>query len=55
LIEVKGYRDEALPHENTIGQILNRLGYRLRRVQKTKPQKKGSLVTCVAGYHLVCS
>ena len=40
LIEVKGYRDEALPHENTIGQILNRLGYRLRRVQKTKPQKK---------------
>lgn len=40
LIEVKGYRDEELPHENTIGQILNRLGYRLRRVQKTKPQKK---------------
>ena len=40
LIKVKGYRDDALPQENTIGQILNRLGYRLRRVQKTKPQKK---------------
>lgn len=40
LIEGKGYRDEELPHENTIGPILNRLGYRLRRVQKTKPQKK---------------
>lgn len=40
LIEVKGYRDDELPHQNTIGQILNRLGYRLRRVQKTKPQKK---------------
>lgn len=40
LIEVKGYRDDELPNENTMGQILNRLGYRLRRVQKTKPQKK---------------
>ena len=40
LIEVKGYRDDELPHQHTIGQILNRLGYRLRRVQKTKPQKK---------------
>jgi len=25
---------------NTIGVILNRLGYKLRRVQKTKPLKK---------------
>ena len=25
---------------NTIGEILNRLGYKLRRVQKTKPLKK---------------
>ena len=29
-----------LPHENTIGVILNRLGYKLRRVQKAKPLKK---------------
>jgi Rhodopirellula transposase DDE domain len=40
LIEVKGYGDDELPNEKTIGNILNRLGYRLRRVQKTKPQKK---------------
>ena len=25
---------------NTIGEILNRLGYKMRRVQKTKPLKK---------------
>ena len=40
LIEVKGWTEEALPCENTIGNILNRLGYRLRRVQKAKPQKR---------------
>ena len=31
LIDHKGYVEEALPSENTIGNILNRLGYRLRR------------------------
>jgi len=40
LIEHKGWTDEQLPHANTIGEILNRLGYKLRRVQKAKPQKK---------------
>lgn len=40
LIEQKGYSDDQLPCENTIGEILNRLGYRLRRVQKAKPLKK---------------
>ena len=40
LIEEKGWTDEALPCENTIGNILNRLGYRLRRVQKAKPVKR---------------
>jgi hypothetical protein len=29
-----------MPAERTVYDILNRLGYRLRRVQKTKPQKK---------------
>jgi Rhodopirellula transposase DDE domain len=29
-----------VPAERTLYDILNRLGYRLRRVQKTKPQKK---------------
>ncbi len=32
--------DEATPAERTVYDILNRLGYRLRRVRKTKPQKK---------------
>ena len=40
LIEKTGWNDEDLPCENTIGTILNRLGYRLRRVQKAKPVKR---------------
>lgn len=40
LIDEKGYTDEQLPTERTINNILNRLGYRLKRVQKTKPLKK---------------
>jgi len=40
LIEKKGWKDEDLPCENTIGNILNRMNYRLRRVQKRKPIKK---------------
>jgi hypothetical protein len=40
LIDEKGWTDEGLPHVNMIGEILNRLGFKLRRVQKTKPLKK---------------
>jgi len=40
LIEEKGYTDDELPCETTIGNILNRLGYNLKRVLKAKPQKK---------------
>ncbi len=40
LIAEKGYTDEELPGERTIDNILNRLGYCLRRVEKTKPVKK---------------
>jgi transposase len=40
LIDLKGYTDEELPTERTINNILNRLGYTLKRVLKTKPQKK---------------
>ncbi len=40
LIDQKGWTDEELPHANTIGEILNRLGIKLRPVQKTKPLKK---------------
>jgi len=42
-----------VPAERTVHDMLNRLGYRLRRVRKTKPQKKSprptrSLSTCGA-------
>jgi hypothetical protein len=40
LITEKGFRPKQLPGERTFRRILNRLGYRLRRVQKTKPIKK---------------
>ena len=40
LIQDKGYHDEDLPCEVTIGNILNRLGYNLKRVLKAKPVKK---------------
>ena len=35
-----GYTEEELPAPGTMAKILNRLGYRLRRVVKAKPQKK---------------
>lgn len=40
LIEQQDWTDEELPHVNTIGAILNRLNFKLRRVQKAKPLKK---------------
>jgi hypothetical protein len=40
LITKKGWHNEELPSEKTIGNIFNRLGFRLRRVQKAKPLKK---------------
>lgn len=40
LIEHKNYTSEELPHESTISNMLNRLGYKMRRVLKAKPQKK---------------
>ena len=39
LIEEKGYSDEQLPTEETIRVKLNDLGYKLRAVQKSRPQK----------------
>ena len=40
LIEKKNYTSQELPHESTIGRMLNRLGYKMRPVQKAKPKKK---------------
>lgn len=39
LVEQKGYRADELPGVATIGNKLNELGYRLRTVQKSRPQK----------------
>jgi transposase len=36
----KGYASKALPSVRTMRDILNRLGYRLKRIQKAKPLKK---------------
>ena len=36
----KGYASSALPRERTMRDILNRMGYRLKRIQKGKPLKK---------------
>jgi len=40
LILQKGYTDKELPGEETIRVKLNELKYRLRSVQKSRPQKK---------------
>jgi hypothetical protein len=40
LIERKGYTDQQLPCERTIAGKLNQLGFRLRSVVKSRPQKK---------------
>ncbi len=39
LMAQKGYSDAELPSDEVIRQRLNQLGYRLKRVAKTKPQK----------------
>lgn len=36
----KGYSTEELPSERTIRDILNRMNYRLKRIQKGKPLKR---------------
>lgn len=40
LIREKNYKNEELPTRQTIGDILNRLNYRLRKTIKAKPLKK---------------
>jgi hypothetical protein len=40
LIDRKGYTDQQLPSERSIADKLNRLGFRLRSVVKSRPQKK---------------
>src|SRR5262249_19537369 len=36
----QGYSEEQLPAPSTMAEVLNRMGFRLRKVVKAKPQKK---------------
>jgi biotin operon repressor len=38
-LKQEGYQEAQLPKPTTINQVLNRMGYRLRKVVKAKPQK----------------
>lgn len=38
----QGYTDAELPCEDTVGNLLNRLDYRLKHIQKTKSVKKNA-------------
>ena len=40
LIEHKNWREEDLPSERSLRRILNRMNYRLKRIQKGRPLKK---------------
>lgn len=40
LIDVKGYRDEELPSNESIRRILNDMDYTLRKVRKCVPKKR---------------
>ena len=39
-LRAQGYRKEQLPAPSTMAAVLNRMGFRLRKVVKAKPQKK---------------
>jgi Rhodopirellula transposase DDE domain len=39
-LRAQGYGLEQLPSPSTMAEVLNRLGFRLRKVVKAKPQKK---------------
>lgn len=39
-LRAQGFGEEQLPAPSTMALILNRMGYRLRKVVKAKPQKK---------------
>lgn len=45
LIQDKGWHPAEVPAERTLRDVLNRLGYRLRAVAKTRPEKKRASAT----------
>ena len=46
LIKNKNYKDEELPKERCIRNKINDLGYKLRKVQKSRPLKKNKRNRC---------
>jgi len=40
VLNEQGYSEEQLPSPSTMADVLNRIGFRLRKVVKAKPQKK---------------
>jgi Rhodopirellula transposase DDE domain len=39
-LRAQGYHEDQLPSPSTMAAVLNRMGFRLRKVVKAKPQKK---------------
>ena len=39
-LRTQGYHADQLPSPSTMAEVLNRMGFRLRKVVKAKPQKK---------------
>lgn len=39
-LKAQGFSNEQVPSPSTMADVLNRMGYRLRKVVKAKPQKK---------------
>ena len=39
-LRAQGYGEEPLPSPSTMAEVLNRMGFRLRKVVKAKPQKQ---------------
>lgn len=46
-LQQKGYAQENLPSQRTMRDILNRMNYRLKRIQKGKPLKKTPLTNAI--------
>lgn len=44
-LSAQGFSDEQLPSASTMAEVLNRMGYRLRKVVKAKPKKKSQKPT----------
>src|SRR5437667_6657824 len=40
VLREQGYSEDQLPSPSTMAEVLNRMGFRLRKVVKAKPQKK---------------